>query len=289
VRRTLRSYIEREFTAFPPYAVDHIGWSGAAREIFDTPPEVAAQMNAASRPTTLNAIFKASGGYEGRGVWARNPVLFYVLWKYAEEFGGASALYDASRNALEAPSTDVVLTKNPYAANAFIAGYYGFLELERLAGRGRTPAAASILSGLLKLRVSSFSKQSPYKDAAVDKGGYCQQMGVASNFMYLVPELAEYLRANSLTEVADAVREYETVAPYWMASLVNKGLGENAITPLYDLTGIFQAKALILREPATELEKVLDVPAFARGDMFYLLNLVSVLDAYAGSAVTRDR
>ena len=87
----------------------------------------------------------------------------------------------------------------------------------------------------------------------------------------------------------DAIREYETVAPYWMAALVNKGLGENAITPLYDVTGIFQAKALILREPATELEKVLDVPGFARGDMFYLLNLVSVLDAYAGNAVTRDR
>jgi hypothetical protein len=98
--------------------------------------------------------------------------------------------------------------------------------------------------------------------------------------MYLVPELADYLRANAFSQVADAVREYDTVAPYWMASFVNKGLGENAVTPMYDLNAMFQAKAQILRESASDLEKALDVPGFGRGDMFYILNLVSVLDAY---------
>jgi hypothetical protein len=170
--------------------------------------------------------------------------------------------------------------KNPYAANAFIGGYLGFLELERLAGRPETASARSTLDSLLALRTRSFSTESPYKDLAVDKGGYCQQVSAASNFMYLVPELADHLRANVLSRVTDGVREYETLAPFWMVALANKGLGENAITPMHDVNALFQAKALILREPAAELEKFLDVPGFARGDMDYLLNLVTVLDAY---------
>ena len=48
---------------------------------------------------------------------------------------------------------------------------------------------------------------------------------------------------------------------------------------LCDCHALFQAKALILKEPRKELDKYLDVPAFARGDLFYLLNLIETMEA----------
>ena len=42
---------------------------------------------------------------------------------------------------------------------------------------------------------------------------------------------------------------------------------------------MFSAKAMILREPREELIKYLDVPAFARGDLFYIQNLVAAIEA----------
>jgi hypothetical protein len=278
----LRSYLREEIAAFPPHATGHIGWQGAAREIFDTPPEVTSQMSGAAT-STFNWDFHRYGGWGQLGVWGRNPILFYVLWKYAQTFGDASTLYDDSKGALETPPSDVVLIKNPYAANAFIAGYWGFLELEKLAGRRETEWVRTALNTLLALRKTTFSKDSSYKGQGHAHGGYCQQMAVATNFMYLVPELADYLRINILPQVQDAVREYELLAPDWMVAFTANGLGENSITPMHDVHALFQAKALILRAPATELEKYLDVPGFWRGDMYFLMNLVTILEAYGRS------
>ncbi len=281
-RDALRAYIQSEFAVYPPHTTDHIGWRGAPREIFDTPPEVISQMNASS-PTEFNWVFDNGGGWEGRGVWGRNPMLFYLLWRYAEAFGDASALYESSLGALESPPADIVLIKNPYAANAFIAGYVGFLGLERLAGRPETESARTTLNRLLDLRRRNFTRESPYKNASPrSEAAACQQMNVASNFMYLVPELASYLRLHLLPQVQEAVREYETLAPHWMVSLTSDGMTENAVSPMHDTNALFQAKALILGEPARDLERYLDVPGFWRGDMYYLSNLVTALDAYGG-------
>jgi hypothetical protein len=46
---------------------------------------------------------------------------------------------------------------------------------------------------------------------------------------------------------------------------------------------MFMAKALILGESSDELEKYLDVAAFARGDLYYIQKLVSILDTYGFS------
>jgi hypothetical protein len=56
-------------------------------------------------------------------------------------------------------------------------------------------------------------------------------------------------------------------------------VGEGTFQHLYDSPALFQAKAYILKEPYTELVKWLDVPAFARGDLFYIQNLVAALSA----------
>jgi hypothetical protein len=72
--------------------------------------------------------------------------------------------------------------------------------------------------------------------------------------------------------------EYENLAPYWFVSFATEGFGENALNPLYDSQALFLAKAWILNEPGAELEKYLDVPAFARGDLFYIQKLVAAIE-----------
>jgi hypothetical protein len=42
---------------------------------------------------------------------------------------------------------------------------------------------------------------------------------------------------------------------------------------------MFQAKAYLLKEKQPNLIKYLDVPAFARGDLFYIQNLIAAMEA----------
>jgi hypothetical protein len=42
---------------------------------------------------------------------------------------------------------------------------------------------------------------------------------------------------------------------------------------------MFQAKAYILKETREELTKYLDVPAFERGDLCYIQNLIAAVEA----------
>jgi hypothetical protein len=110
-------------------------------------------------------------------------------------------------------------------------------------------------------------------------------LNVASNFMFLVPELATYLHDHALTKVQAALGEYEEIAPYWFVAFAEEGFGENALNPLYDVQALFMAKALILQAPGAELEKYLDVPAFARGDLFYIQKLITTINASDGKIV----
>ena len=140
---------------------------------------------------------------------------------------------------------------------------------------------SSELDRLMQLRASQFSKDSAYATAFTrDEGAYCRTLNVSSNFMFLVPELADYLRDHALAKVQDALIEYESLAPYWFVSFAEEGFGENAFTPLYDTQALFLAKAWILEEPGDELEQYLDVPAFPRGDLFFLQKLVAAINAY---------
>lgn len=97
--------------------------------------------------------------------------------------------------------------------------------------------------------------------------------------MYLVPELANEMGTRAGTEVQAAVKEYNDVEPYWFVSKFDQTYGEGVYQPLYDYNALFLAKAYILEEPYDELVKFLDVPAFYRGDLFYIQNLVAALKA----------
>ena len=104
-------------------------------------------------------------------------------------------------------------------------------------------------------------------------------MNVFRNYLYLVPELADYLRAHALDKVIASLDEIDRVAPYWFASKYEGCLQESTIQNLNDANAVFQARAWIVREPRSRLERWLDVPAFPVGDLHYIHQLISTLEA----------
>ena len=279
----VKAYLQNEFAAYPPYEYNHIGWrEGAAREAFDLPPEVeAALVNL--HPEAGNPGF----------VWGMNPYSLYALWQYAawqnnvdlaQQLLAEAQSSELLMESLTTVPNTAVLARMPLVHNAYIAGYLGYLGMEQVAGQPESATMRSELERLLRLRANQFSKDSAYARAALrDEGAYCRTLNVASNFMFLVPELGEYLREHALTKVQAALTEYESLAPYWFVSFAEEGFGENALTPLYDTQALFLAKAWILEEPGAELEKYLDVPAFARGDLFYIQKLVAAIENQYGT------
>lgn len=271
-REDLKQYLRTELESFPPFEFNHVGWKGAKREIFDVPPDVKLEK---AEPQRENSQYH----------WRRNPFLFYALWKCAETLGGAKALFDKSRDKLESPPSDEVLIKNPGLLNAFIAGHLGYLKLEQLAGHQESTHIRQRYERLGKLRTSTFTKDSAYSDQGwngKDRVPYRRSYSVADNFMFLVPELADDFRTEVLDKVHEAVGEYSRLAPYWFVSKAEEGFGENAIVPVYDSHALFQARSLILKERFETLARYLDVPAVEVGDLYYILNLVSLLEAEGG-------
>lgn len=272
LQQQTRAYLEREFSDYPPYDIAHVGWSeGAPREDFDLPPEIEALLpDFGPRTTSLGEWNKPTDW------WSFPQHSFYGLWKYAEEFGGASEIFGHIENKIELPPSDSYLADFPHIHNAYIAGYIGYLELEELAGRPESTDVRSELDRLLALRANTFTKTSPFMETEVN---YRRVLNISRNFMYLVPELSAYLREHAYSRVQEAVDEYQTIAPGWFVAKYDVSYSENTLQPLYDYHSLFQAKAQILQEPREELVKYLDVPAFARGDLFYIQNLVAALEA----------
>jgi hypothetical protein len=134
---------------------------------------------------------------------------------------------------------------------------------------------------LLAKRAANFNKDTPYTEtnSNTEPVIYCRSLSVSRNFIYLVPELGSYLNSNALAKVQTAVDEYNRIAPYWFVSWYEDTVGEAMFQPLYDVQGMFAAKAFALKQSRAELVKYLDVPGFARGDLFYIQNLVSALEA----------
>ena len=264
----VKTYMQSEFVTYSPFQYTHIGWrDGAPREPYELPQEVEADR--------INHPPEVSGySYDG---WTWPPMMFYALWKYAEVFGEAEGIFAASHSRLESPPLDAYLIEYPYVHNAYIAGYLGYLELEALAGYPESTGVRATLNRLLTLRASTFSKDTPSTD-----GSAVRSLSVARNFMFLVPELGQYLREHILGEVQEAVEEYSSVAPYWFVADYHTAHGESANQHFYDYHALFQAKALILQESGDELVKYLDVPAVQVGDLFYIHNLIALLEAGLG-------
>ena len=124
---------------------------------------------------------------------------------------------------------------------------------------------------------TTFTKDT-YYDGTPNINSYCRAFSASANFLYLTPELGAYLRANALPKVQAALNEYYHNTPYWFVARYEDTVNEGIFAPLYDVN-LFQAKALILKEPQEELVKYLDVPVFPVGDLFYIQNLVAAIEA----------
>ena len=269
----VRTYLQTYYGPGTPYdftQIVHVGWeSGAARESLEIPPEEWDILRPAE-PSIYPLV-------QGSTYWRDFPPFsFYAAWKYAEEFGDAKTIFDAMKDKLETPPSDSYLISHPYTNNLYIAGYLGYLELESLAGYPETASVRNTYNHLLSVRVNNFSKDNPW-GSGQDFGIYQHAYNVAFNFMFLTPELGEHLSLNGKTAIQEAMEEYTFVAPYWFVSKFDSTWNEGTLQQLHDYPALFQAKAYILKEPYDELVQYIDVPAFYRGDLLYIQNLVAAL------------
>lgn len=279
LKPALRQYVEEEFAMyFSSQMVTKIGWKdGAAREWMPIPADVQSAMN------SMGAVV----GGDPRFSWSYPPINFYALWKYALiDPDNLQLAYTLAKSRIVVPvpagATNDYLFQKPYEQNAYIAGYYGFLQLQELAGKSQQDAnlrtsVTNELNRLMALRAQNFRKDTVWVDGV---GSYhLRTMNISRNFIYLVPELGAYLNQNIYSRVEDALKEYDQVAPYWFVARFNAVVNEGARQNLYDYGWVFQARAYILNEDSSDLQRFLDVPAFQVGDLFYINNLVAVVEA----------
>jgi len=191
-------------------------------------------------------------------------------------FGNARVLFDTCQGRMWTPPSDVLLARFPFTHNAWIAGLRGYLELQKLAGYPPDAGRQATLDRLLALRVSAFEKDNPW---GPDFHNWWQILAVARNFIFLTPELGQYLRQHALSEVQQAFDEYSGDAPYWFVTNYEATYNEITLHHLYDYNALFAVKAMVFQEPREELARYLDVPGFARGDLFYIQNLILTLEA----------
>jgi hypothetical protein len=293
----VKAYLQQEQASYPVDNTADIGWNnGAPREAFADVPEMTAVF---THDNGNNPFVSAPRST----IWEPNPCCstivkmgafpqdsFYGAWKYAQVFPDqAKSLFDRMKPKLQKAGgnndlTDAVLIKYPYILNQYIAGYRGYVELEKLAGYTTAITQSTQYAEytrLLNLRINNFSKDAPLYPGE----NYNNQLSVARNFMFMVPELADALRTSKLTEVQQALNEYQTIEPYWFVSRYDRTFNEGIFQPLYDTPALFQARAWILKQPYSELVKYVDVPAFEKGDLFYIQNLVALLQS-AGTVTT---
>lgn len=291
IKVDIKTYLQQHYGPGATYdftKVVHVGWrNGAQREIYTDSPERAAlidqpennQRNIATEPRTY-IHQETSEPY-----WQFPPLSVYAGWKYAELFPEqANALRAALTTQMNKNTASINYARYPYFANAYLAGYRGLMELEKMSGTITDITQSSSYAKYQNVwnTRKNFVKNSPYQ--SVNNFVYQRTMSVSRNFMNLMPEIAAEF-ANDATlraSVATAVDEYERVEPYWFVTKFDQTYGEGAYHPLYDYFGLFQAKARILGEPYETLTGYVDAPAFWRGDLFYIQNLVAALDASDG-------
>jgi len=269
----LKEYIQREWKEFPSCDYTSTGWKGASREIFPIPPEMQ-EYYAGKGGRAAQA--PSSHPPAGWTAWSFNPFNFYACWIYARDFGGAEEILARISNRLQPPPSAQGTRDKPHVLNCYIAGYIGYLELEKLAKRPQSENVRQWLRQVQAARVAMLDLD-PRRVYTTEAGG----------FLYLVPEFGDYLHRHAREAVAKHVTGYNDLAPMWFLSeadepsraVARKGCPEGSMAQFYDYSSLFNAKAFALRESRQELEKYLDVPAVWRGDLFYIQNLVSTIEA----------
>jgi len=284
LKNQLETYLNDQFAEyFNPTIYARKGWSeGVSREYLVYPQEVADSIPTVGKST--NTTGRVSFNYP--------PHNFYALYLYADLFPSrAETAYNLARSKLQVPcpgTNDWILGQYGYEINQYITGYIGFLKLQELAGMEDEHAAlrSSVqneLDRLKQLKVDTYSKDSYFTtpDKTLPDGQYRgRRLNVCIDFMFMCPELADYMQQNLESRIAQAVEEYNWVGPYWFVSRYEGTVSEGATSCLYHNQPMFEAKAWILDQPYEELIKYVDCSGFKYGDLFYLNNLVTALQAH---------
>ncbi len=267
-----KAYLQSEFERFPPYEYIHIGPEGARRESAPLPPSLGETWPQAYGQESAPATAATYGS------WSFNPFNAYACFKYAELFPSrAKPILDRLRNKIGAlPQDAALLELHPHIVNIHIAGYYGYLGLQRLAGEAPDGAVQSWLQDALQTRVQLLSLD-PKRLEGFEAGG----------FMWLVPELGDFLFLNAKDLVEQAVDYHNWAAPYWFIAAAQettrvskrRSLSEGYTSHVYEYMSQFQVRAWALKWPAERLEKYLDVSSTARGDLYYIQNLAAAIQA----------
>jgi hypothetical protein len=276
IKRTARLFAER--ISIRHHRIGHLGYAtGASRSAFQEPGSAAVDViNTQNDPYNLR-----SGDLAGNRICS---IAYEVRPLNLPD--RANAIFDAISTYLDTPSGDFRL--RPGTLNAWIAGYKGYYELAKLAGYADTSSevanARNTYNSLLSQRAANFYKNPPWSDS-LDALNYWNMnpLNVASNFMWLTPELGQYLHDHILSQVQDAYLQYVYVAPHWFMNNFEATFMEHTMHHNWDSPSLFAAKAYILKHSREELAKYLDSPACIRGDLFYINNLLTVLEA--GSAI----
>ena len=272
LRNRLATYLKSEYANYSPCTYGDIGWSGSAREDFTLPPDITSALTAGKR-----------GGNPPFGYFA-----LYAMWKYVQAgLGDARTILvnDACKDNLPPSTLD---SEHPFVSNAQIAGYIGYVELAKLAGQPYM-SQENTLKSMMAQRASGFTENNPWGGAAPPMPGNNRQaLAVAQNFMWMTPELAQYLYNNANSKVQTALDHYRTDAPYWFVSKFEAAYREATNQQLYDNWALFAMKAWFApagtQIPREELAKYLDAPAVARGDLYYLQNLIATIQAPSSSS-----
>jgi hypothetical protein len=294
LQNQVREYLQSEFALFSPAIYSHIGFiDGTQRDPYPYPPaeRLFKEFNVPNKGPEQSSTFAG---------WGLPPHNVYALWKYAQAgLGDAQTLLSQLGTRFKAPITanrnsndstvltDAYLKAFPHVHNAYIAGYIGYIELAKMAGQTQAEYAAyeAELERLKVLRLQNLMAfPNPQEPWTCENECYFESLITYYNFAYMTPELADYLSANARSsdpdkDILSILQKYQDIAPYWMVAHNGETQGEFAIMPYQQTHSLFQALAMVKNAPREELVKYLDTPIVPVGDLYYIDNLVSVLEA----------
>jgi hypothetical protein len=294
LQNQVKEYLQSEYELFSPATYSHIGFiSGLQRDPYPYPP---AETN--FRLFTIPELGpQTSSRFSG---WNLPPQNVYALWKYAQAGLGAAQILlnqlgtrfkapiTANRNSSDSTVlTDPYLKAFPHVHNAYIAGYIGYIELAKMAGKTQAEYAAyeTELERLKALRLQTLMTfPNPQEPWTCENECYFESLITYYNFAYMTPELADYLAtyARSIDpnkDILSILQKYQEIAPYWMVAHNGETQGEFTIMPYQQTYSLFQALAMIKNASREELMKYIDSPIVPVGDLYYIDNLVSILEA----------
>jgi hypothetical protein len=265
LKTQLATYLQNEVSSYSPCSVSDIGWAnGNPREDFTLPPEITSALTTA----------KTAG---------KSDFALYAMWKYAQNVKTGQSNAQAILNSCSSSPSTAMDSAYPFRGNARIAGYVGRCGLEKLANNTTTCSTSTqnTINSMMASRASSFNAANPWGGPSTSQSH--QGMAIAENFMWMTPELANYLYTNAFNKINSALNNSFLNAPYWFVSKFEATYRENGVQHLYDNWALFPMKAWFAsvgnQTSQEELAKYLDAPAYARGDLFYIQNLVTTIEA----------